>query len=212
MTTQPEQRAPFDWQSYEDLELHPILSAALAAFYEHGYHGTTVRDIAGRVGLTMPALYYHYGSKEGMLLALLDIGMDDLLAHIEGGQEAAGDDPLTQLENFVSALCLHNIRRQNFARVHAESRFLGPDRRKDYFKKRDEVFSTLLGILERGNRAGRFALEEPHTMALAILGMVNGIVEWFRPAGAWTPDDIAERYTGLALRLADVRAGRKRPQ
>ncbi len=46
------------------VELSPILSAALDAFYEKGFHGASVRDIARRVGVTVPALYYHYDSKE----------------------------------------------------------------------------------------------------------------------------------------------------
>ena len=64
------------WRTSPTPELSPILSASLDAFSEHGYHGTTVRDIAKRVGVTVPALYYHHENKEGLLFALLDTGIE----------------------------------------------------------------------------------------------------------------------------------------
>ncbi len=69
-----------EWRRLEPLELSPILSAALDAFYEKGFHGASVRDIARRVGVTVPALYYHYDSKEGLLVALVELGTGDVLA------------------------------------------------------------------------------------------------------------------------------------
>ncbi|MFI5427109.1 TetR/AcrR family transcriptional regulator [Aeromicrobium sp. UC242_57] len=50
----------------------PILEAALGTFHEHGYGGSSVREIANRVGVTVPALYYHHENKEAMLYALLE--------------------------------------------------------------------------------------------------------------------------------------------
>jgi hypothetical protein len=35
-----------DWRAFAPLDLHPILAAALEQFREHGYHGTTVREVA----------------------------------------------------------------------------------------------------------------------------------------------------------------------
>ncbi len=48
-----------------------ILAVAGALFAEKGYSTTSVREIADGVGVTVPALYYHFGSKRGMLLELV---------------------------------------------------------------------------------------------------------------------------------------------
>ena len=48
-----------------------ILRAAQELFLRHGYHATTLQEIAGEVGITKPALYYHFESKTDMLDALL---------------------------------------------------------------------------------------------------------------------------------------------
>jgi len=81
-------QAGADWRLYEPLELTPILTAALEAFYEHGFHGTTVRDIARRVGQTVPSLYYHHDSKEGAFVARTK-GLSDRQALIRHGLRQA---------------------------------------------------------------------------------------------------------------------------
>ena len=45
-----------DWREYGPLDFSRILDAALQAFSEHGYHGTTTRDLAKRSGLSVPGL------------------------------------------------------------------------------------------------------------------------------------------------------------
>src|SRR4051794_33795471 len=97
----------FDWRTYPDLPIAPILAAALTHFQQDGYHGTTVRKIAAEVGLTMPTLYYHYGNKEGILFALLDIAMDDFWAHGHACLEEAGTDTQKRFENFITSVALH---------------------------------------------------------------------------------------------------------
>ena len=56
--------------------IHPtyvrILDAARSLFAERGYRATSMRQIAARVGITDPGLYYHFASKREILTALLD--------------------------------------------------------------------------------------------------------------------------------------------
>lgn len=64
------------WREPGPLALTPILTAALDAFYDNGYHATSVRDIARRVQVTVPALYYHHENKEALLVELLNRSID----------------------------------------------------------------------------------------------------------------------------------------
>jgi len=47
-----------------------ILDVALDLFTDQGFDGTSMREIAGRLGITKPSIYYHFASKEEILLAL----------------------------------------------------------------------------------------------------------------------------------------------
>lgn len=49
-----------------------ILAVALARFSVESYRGASVRDLADDVGVTQPVLYYHFGSKDGILAALIE--------------------------------------------------------------------------------------------------------------------------------------------
>jgi AcrR family transcriptional regulator len=47
-----------------------ILDVALALFTEQGFDGTSMREIAARLRISKPAIYYHFASKDDILLAL----------------------------------------------------------------------------------------------------------------------------------------------
>jgi AcrR family transcriptional regulator len=190
-----------DWRAYNGLALHPILEASLAALQENGYHGTTVRDIARRVGLTMPALYYHYGNKEGILMALLDVAMDDLISHVEGGIADGGDDVEQKLANIVTAVVMHQTRRGRLAKLHPEYRFLGPEGRNRYVEKRARVYAALVGVLEEGAKSGLFDIRDSHKTSRAILGMLQSIVDWYREDGPESPEQVAEAHRQLVSRM-----------
>ena len=48
-----------------------LLNAAVRVFDRKGYAAASVREVAEMAGVTKPAVYYHFGSKEGLLLAIL---------------------------------------------------------------------------------------------------------------------------------------------
>ena len=56
-----------------------ILDAAEVLFAERGFEGTTLRDVAGAVGLRNPSLYNHFDSKETLYAAVLERGIRPIL-------------------------------------------------------------------------------------------------------------------------------------
>ena len=80
------------WREYDEPQLSEIQRGALEAFREQGYHGTSVRDIARRVGVTVPALYYHFENKQAIFVSLLETSMADFLWRVRAADEEAGDD------------------------------------------------------------------------------------------------------------------------
>jgi AcrR family transcriptional regulator len=71
-----------------------ILDIALELFSEHGFDGTTLQQIADRLGFTKAALYYHFRSKEDLLQALLTpamTGLEELLDAHESEADTPGE-------------------------------------------------------------------------------------------------------------------------
>jgi AcrR family transcriptional regulator len=181
-----------------DWRLPPILAGARAAFEEHGYHGTTVRDIAQRAGVTVPGLYYHYESKQAMLSALLMGSMQALLDRCAVALAEVADEPRGRLAALVR--CVVEFMAQHASQgLTAELRSLEPDNRARYIALRDELEKLTRDIVTAGNAAGVFRAEFPVETTRAVLTMCDAVGRWYRPGGRLSPDTVAKRYVAIAL-------------
>lgn len=120
----------------------------------------TVRDIARRVGVTVPALYYHHENKEAMLVALLNVSMDDLLRWCEEALIVAGSVPDSRFLNLVGCLVLFMLSRRGLVEVGTEIRVLGEAERASYVAKRNRIEEMLLDAIEEGIEAKRLRCRE----------------------------------------------------
>ncbi len=103
-----------------------MLRAALDEFVHIGYHGATVRGIAARAGLSVPGIYHYYGSKQHMLMSIMEYAMCDLLRRARAAQ-ADGRDPVERFSLQVEHLVLFHTHRAELGFVGAaEKRSLAP--------------------------------------------------------------------------------------
>ncbi|MGW0571499.1 TetR family transcriptional regulator [Streptomyces tauricus] len=187
------------WRSYGPLDLHPILLHAMEAFNEHGYHGTSVRDIATRVGVTVPALYYHYENKQALLTTLLETSMKDVLDRCRAAAAEAGDDPLPRFCGMVESIVLYMANRKGMAFLDTEIRSLEPENRARYVALRDYLQHMLLDTVRAGIREGAFTTPIPADAVRAILIMCQGVANWYHVDGPLTAEEVAERHVLLSL-------------
>ncbi|MFD7863563.1 TetR/AcrR family transcriptional regulator [Streptomyces sp. NPDC057682] len=201
MNTQPRQDTPppEHWRTYRPLGLHPILTHAMEAFNEHGYHGTSVRDIAARVGVTVPALYYHYANKQALLATLLETSIRDVLDRCRAASAEAGDDPLARFSGMVESIVLYMAHRRQLAFLDTEIRSLEPENRARYVALRDYLEHMLLDTVEAGRAQGVFTTPFPADAVRSVLVMCQGVANWFRADGPLGAEEVAERHVLLGL-------------
>lgn len=188
-----------DWRNVDQVSLTPILAGALDAFYDHGFHGTTVRDIAGRVGVTVPALYYHFQNKEDIFLSLLKLATEDIAWRVEAAIADAEGDPAVALTNATEAVVLHMTVRNKLATLDADSRYLSEENRAEYAAIRRRVEQSVTDVVKEGVSNGVFRTEDHREAARALLGMWQFIARWYRTDGSATPHEITRRYVTLSL-------------
>ncbi|WP_280397504.1 TetR/AcrR family transcriptional regulator [Nocardia carnea] len=75
-----------------------IQAAALELFATRGIRETSLRQIAERLGITKPALYYHFSSREELLRSLVQPLVDDVEAVIAADEARAGREPVAARE------------------------------------------------------------------------------------------------------------------
>jgi AcrR family transcriptional regulator len=173
-----------------------ILDTAAALFREKGYDGTSMNDLAKQVGITAPGLYWHFSSKEDILVAYLEASMLDLL-HLTGSS-AAEKDPRDKLRAFVVA----HVRYQ----VDQLKRSLGAEQQDRLRGLERRHLGNLERILKEGIAAGSFDVPDLPSVAFAILAMGEHAVFWFRPGGRLTATELADLYGDLALRMVQPTA------
>jgi len=79
-----------------------VVAAALEVFSHAGYHSASMDDIADRAGVSKPVLYQHFPSKLELYLAILDSGIEDLLAAARSALDSTTDNAM-RVRNTVDA-------------------------------------------------------------------------------------------------------------
>ncbi|MFD0262379.1 TetR/AcrR family transcriptional regulator [Kitasatospora indigofera] len=187
-----------DWRTYSGSGLPPILETALACFTEHGYHGTTIRTVAARADLSVPGLYYHYPSKQALLVAIVSYAMDDLWERSTAALQEAGPDVQRRLDLLVECLVLFHAYRRDLAFIAAsEIRSLVGDARTTYIGARDRQQRLMDDVMEDGVARKVFTTAYPREASRAVVTMCTGVSQWYRAEGEHTPQLLAERYRAM---------------
>jgi AcrR family transcriptional regulator len=184
-----------------------ILKAAIAVMAEHGYHGTSVRDIAERAGLSPAAMYYHFTSKQDVLATLMERGIERLVTRTRTALAEAGEAPEDRLRAIVEVQVLFHLESQAATLLGTtELRALEEPVRGKHKAKRMQQQRLFDQVIEEGVAQGAFTTALPQEAARAIVVMCTGVAGWFSPRGKLSREQVVQRYQRLALDM--VGAGR----
>lgn len=181
-----------------------IEDAASSLFHEHGYSGTSVRDIARAVDIQGASLYAHVTSKQEVLwlivertAARFEAAADAVEAADLGADAFGSGNRLTSLVRAHVEVVTDDIERASVF-VH-EWRALDPGRRDEIARRRDDYEGRFRAEIAHGVEVGVFAEVDPPVATAFILTALNGLVSWYRPDGRLPPPVIADLYAELAL-------------
>lgn len=182
-----------------------IEDAASSLFREHGYSGTSVRDIARALDIQGASLYAHVTSKQDVLWAIVEptaarfeAAADAVLAGAGATQRAGPGRRLAALVRAHVGVITDDIERASVF-VH-EWRSLSTERRAEIARRRDAYEACFRTVISDGVASGTFAPLDPAIAAAFVLTACNGLVAWYRPDGRLEPAVLADAYADLALR------------
>jgi AcrR family transcriptional regulator len=185
-----------------------LLRAAARLFRQQGFSATSTRDIAAAVGMRSGSPFYHFESKEALLAAVMEEGMERALAHQRermAAAVAASRAPLTARE------CLRVLVRGHFDNLLGpesdhipvmlyEWRVLSDEQKRAVNRLKDEYEAVWMPVLQTLRREGALA-GDPRIARLMLFGALNWAAQWYVPDGRATLDDLTE--TTLQLFLKD---------
>ena len=166
-----------------------ILNAAAELFVERGYGGTSMRDIAARVGLLAGSVYHYYPAKENLFLAVQREGFRQIIERVDRAI-ASERDPWKRLklactehvESVVAGDAISRVTAIGLFAIHEDA--LQRRLRRDH-ERYEQIFRRLIDALPL--RAGT----DRSLLRLTLFGAMNWTQVWYR-AGRRSPASIAQ--------------------
>jgi len=175
-----------------------IIDAAAAVFAEKGYHGSSTKDIADRLGIRQGSLYYYFESKESALEEVCQKGVEGFVQQLEvilASESEPGDMLLAAVHGHLKPL----EDKPNYVRVFLRERHELPlPRRRKIAAAAGHYEQLLETLFERGVAAGAFRTDLDCRLAtLGLLGMCNAVSDWRDGEKGATIWEIAEKFGSL---------------
>jgi AcrR family transcriptional regulator len=179
-------------------DLDAVLEIAVATFNERGYEATSISVLAERLGTSKSALYYHVSGKEELLQRALDRALSALEAVLEdsGRREAGAADRLEfVLRGAVRVLVAELPFVTLLLRVRGNT-----DVERDAIRRRREFDHRVSQLVDAARAEGSLRADiDAGTTSRLLFGMINSIVEWYRPGGPLDAASLADATVSVAL-------------
>ena len=172
-----------------------IINAAIDLFYEHGFEKASLRDIAGRVGITQAAIYYHFRNKEEILYTIIETSSNELFLTLRSCLSGNGD-PLLKLKNAIFQHIISIKTKRKGAKIIIEDkRFLSGDLNSLVKEKEKAVYHLYKNQLSQLQKEKKIRPCDLTVATFGILGMINWLYHWYRPDKNISIETMAEEIT-----------------
>ena len=175
-----------------------IVRAALSAFREHGYHATSLEDIAARVGTRKTALYHYFADKDALLYECHRESLAEL-DRIIAASAVSCPDPTDRLAYLIREHVRIMTETLEGSPLAFEVPALSPRRRAEIVAGRDRYERLLRELVRAGIDGGAFRNVDPQMVVFAMLGSINWIARWYQPTGRMKGDALGQQFADYLM-------------
>ena len=163
-----------------DEQRDAIVARAAELFARHGFHATSMSQLAEATGLSKPTLYHYYRDKDAMLVQIAEGHVSRLVALVDE-VDARQLPPEARLREMIRRIVVEYADAQHAHRVLTEDvKFLPPaDRSRILARERHVVARFAAAVAALRPELRDAALDKPLTMLL--FGMINWMFTWVKP-------------------------------
>ncbi|RYX93564.1 MAG: TetR/AcrR family transcriptional regulator [Comamonadaceae bacterium] len=169
---------------------------AAQVFNEKGYLAATLDEVAERLNVTKPTLYYYVKSKDEILYECVRIG----LTMLQDAITEVGTSGGTAMDKLVAAMHKYTeIVTMDFGMclIRVGEAPLPPESQRKLRRIKADIDLEFRELIRQGIQEGSIAPCDPKLAAFTFAGALSWIGRWYRPGGEWTPDDIARQCIAL---------------
>ena len=172
-----------------------ILYAGLSLFIQKGYSGTTVKDIASTVGMSVGLLFHYFASKEELYTELIRFGIEGPMSTMQPTQleplaffEVTAEQILNYIQSDPFAAKMFVLMNQAFYSEDV------PVRVKEMMRGFD-IYTPTVQLISQGQANGTIREGDPMALTIAYWGAIQGVAETIAmhsilpcPEGRWIAD------------------------
>ncbi|MEY8843230.1 TetR family transcriptional regulator [Cribrihabitans sp. XS_ASV171] len=188
-----------DRSTQQAMKRKAILRAAATIFSRQGSHGATLEDVAASLGVSKAALYRYVLNKNDLILACQEEALEIADRALTTG-EAEGDTALDKIRIGLRLYLVAMMEEMGVPALILEENALHGEEAERTYEKRDAYEIRMRRLVAEGQADGSIVAVEPKVAVFMLLGSIHWVAKWYRPEGAWSPEDVAEGIVGLATR------------
>ena len=176
-----------------------ILESAAQVIRQKGFHGASMADIAEAVDLQKASLYHHFGSKQEILLELLDRALEMVSGRMSAVM--ALDVPADEKLRLAMRAYLKTLSEQGdlVSVLLLEHRSLDPEFHSRHIPNRDRFEMMWQDLLEQGVAEGLFQCADIPLTVRGLMGVMNWTITWYRPDGSLSIEAISDHFADVWL-------------
>jgi AcrR family transcriptional regulator len=169
-----------------------LLRVSARLFREKGFDGTTIRDISAAAGMHSGSPFYHFETKQDILVAVMEQGLAEGLRKTEAVMAL----PLPAEQRLIKLIRAHlgTVLEDGSDFIPVllyDWRSLSPANRRRVVALKDRYDALWQHAIDELQAAGHMP-GDAQLVRLLILGAVNWTGTWFRPCGRLSLDEVAE--------------------
>lgn len=175
-----------------------VLRTAAQLFNEKGFHAVSLDEVAERLNVTKPTLYYYVKNKDEILFECVRIGLEmiqEAISTVSLSQGTAKDKLVAALRKYVEAVTM------DFGKcvIRVGEDPLPPESRKTLRRLKADIDREFRSLIEQGIAEGSLAQVDPKLAAFTMAGALSWIGRWYRSDGELSADQIADQCIALLM-------------
>jgi len=185
-------------QKDRDLKREAALRTAAQLFVERGVHRTTLSDVAERLNITKPALYYYFKNKNEIVLGCYQLGAGLTAAALDAAEvncKTGAEKARAYIRAYLEVLTISvgtNV-------TLLDDRDLDPEQRAQIKDLRRGLQNRLRSYLREGMADGSLRVSDVTIIANTIGGAINGLSLWYHADGALSAEAIIDKMSDYLM-------------
>ncbi|MEW5890600.1 MAG: TetR/AcrR family transcriptional regulator [Pseudomonadota bacterium] len=187
-----------DRDKEREIKREAVLRVAAQLFNEKGFHATSLDEVAERLHVTKPTLYYYVKNKDEILFECVRIGLEMMQAAIAEAGKSGG----TAMDKLIAAMRQYAlIVTMDFGMclIRVGEDPLPPDSRRKLRGLKAQIDREFRALIEQGIAEGSLAPYDAKIAAFTLAGALSWIGRWYRPDGPLRPEDIADQSIAVLM-------------